>query len=149
MNGKPIGPPIQSNDLADYYRSTIDNVFHRGLTNGQAWVCQLANDVLQGGVFTGNTLRAWGAHLDAVALRCGHVDPADGPWFYEWNRRKRRRVDAYSHMTDWTAFLAGIRRGYFRGNPATGRGAEAREAAVFIHDFVSDHLPLYVELDVP
>jgi hypothetical protein len=53
----------------------------------------------------------------------------------------------FPNMTNWSVFLQGIQRGYFVGEPSTGQG-DARSAAVFVHDFVSDHLPLVLELDV-
>lgn len=53
----------------------------------------------------------------------------------------------FPSMTNWTAFMNGLEAGEFRGDATTGQGADARQAAVFIHDFVSDHLPVTVTFE--
>jgi hypothetical protein len=50
-------------------------------------------------------------------------------------------------MTDWEDFLASVKVGSFTGDFQSGDGPGARSAAIFTHDFVSDHLPLIAEFD--
>lgn len=147
LHGKPIGDPIESDDLADYRRGAIDNIFDRGLTNGDRDVKLLPDDLLTGGVYTGTLLRRWVAPMQAVELGADEVDPLLGPRDWKGGGRRRRLVQLFPNMTDWTAFMNGLQAGEFRGDVATGQGADARQAAVFIHDFVSDHLPVMVTFD--
>jgi hypothetical protein len=148
VDGKPIGPAIEGDKLRDFYRATIDNVFVRGLTNDNTYVCRLPADTMKGGVFTGDKLKRWSAHLDKLVLSPGNVHKKQGPRTREWVDGQWELKPIFPHMTDWTAFLAAVKRGWFKGDANTGDGVEARQAAEFIHDFVSDHLPLYVEFDV-
>lgn len=152
-SGKHNGPPIESNDLDDYEGSAIDNLFERGLANTVPRVLRLDRNVMLGGPFTGAFLQQWAPRLtkamNAALASGGRIDPDLGPMLIVRDgRNKRKLVPSFANMTDWTAFTRAINRGYFRGDWTTGQGADARGAAVFTHDFVSDHLPVCVDFDI-
>ena len=149
--GTPTGNPIESDDVDDYYHSSIDNLFYRGLAGVNAFVPKLPELVMDAGDLTGPPLKKWKIHLEKFAL-----DSMRQGWGVSATRGplKRMLVDRqwglhpiFSNMTNWNLFLRGIRIGRFEGNHDTDTGG-ARSAAEFIHDFVSDHLPLIIEFDV-
>jgi hypothetical protein len=146
--------PITGNNLANYTGKPIDNLFIRGLDNAGFAVPDLANKVMTGGVFTGALITAWLARLTKTETQAlatgGRIDATEGPMLNVRipKTNKRKLIQAYPSMTNWTAFKAAVTRGDFTGAPATGIGTEAREAAIFVHDFVSDHLPVYVSFDI-
>lgn len=143
--GKPIGPPIQSRDLADYRRGTLDNIFERALVNGTGYVLPLPRHVMRNGWLAGRTLRGWYAYLLTVEAAVGNIDAARGPRLRTRRRGVWRLVPVFPSMTDYDAFRRGLQNGGFDGDPATGIGLEARECAIFIHDFISDHFPMVME----
>jgi hypothetical protein len=145
VNGVPVGPPILNQNLGFYYSRPIDNVFYRGVTNPNTYVLLLPNTVMQGGALTGAPMQRWFNGLVQVALAAQQIDAQLGPQNPTGAFGALEPV--FPNMTDWNRFLTGIQQGFFLGDPDTGAG-DARSAAVFVHDFVSDHLPLYVEFDV-
>jgi hypothetical protein len=145
-NGKRTGPPIVTDNLADYYHRTIDNVFHRGFTNAFAYTLLIPNMLMQGGDL-GALMQPWYQPLADISMNADGVDDDWGPWM--WVRVPPRPFEQqiFPSMTKWKEFLAGVQQGYFTGDAKTGIG-DARNASVFTHDFVSDHLPVVVEFDV-
>jgi hypothetical protein len=148
--GTPTGTPIESNDIEDYYHSSIDNLFYRGLSGVDAYVPALPELVMDDGYLTGRPLKLWKTHLENIALNSvtkkWGVDPNRGPLKRMLVNRKWGNYPIFPNMTNWNLFLRGIRIGRFEGDHDTDTGG-ARSAAEFIHDFVSDHLPLIVEFD--
>jgi len=100
---------------------------------------------------TGPPLKKWKIHLEKFALdsmRQGWgVSATRGPLERMLVDRQWGLHPIFSNMTNWNLFLRGIRIGRFEGDHDTDTGG-ARSAAEFIHDFVSDHLPLIIEFDV-
>jgi Endonuclease/Exonuclease/phosphatase family len=151
VRGKPIGPQIQDNDINNYYHSVIDNIFHRGLTNPQTRRADLTAAVMNGSALTGAFISNFFNHIDrwrAIALaRGGDVDPMLGPRFPVTRKRVRTLEPKFPNMINWQYFIAGLHQGNFTGNWNSETGG-ARSAAMFIHDFISDHLPVFVEFDI-
>jgi hypothetical protein len=149
--GTPTGNPIESDTIADYYHSSIDNLFYRGLAGVRAFVPALPALVMDAGDLTGAPLKIWKNHLERIAYDSVRnkwgVDPNKGPLKRMIIKGKTEYLPIFSNMTNWSLFLRGIRIGRFEGDHDTDTGG-ARSAAEFIHDFVSDHLPLIVEFDV-
>ncbi len=149
--GTPTGTPIESNDIEDYYHSSIDNLFYRGLTGVTAYVPMLPELVMDDGHLTGPPLKLWKTQLERFAYNSTRdgwgVSDTQGPLKRMLVNRRWGLHPLFPNMTNWKLFLRGIRIGRFEGNHDTGTGG-ARSAAEFTHDFVSDHLPLIVEFDV-
>jgi hypothetical protein len=149
--GKPIGPQIQDNNINNYYHSVIDNIFHRGLTNPQSSMADLPAAVMNGSALTGAFVSNFFNHIDrwrALAVnRGGNVDDMLGPQFPVRRKGVTTLVPQFPNMINWRYFIEGLRQGNFTGNWNSETGG-ARSAAMFIHDFISDHLPLYVEFDI-
>jgi hypothetical protein len=146
--GTPTGPPIQDDDINAYYHSVIDNLFYRNLTNANVHAVPLLETVMNNGAFTGALVRNFYNHIykwRRIALaRGGDVDNMLGP---RLPVRRQGLVPKFPHMINWQYFIRGLRRGDFSGDWDSDTGG-ARSAATFIHDFISDHLPVYVEFDI-
>jgi hypothetical protein len=144
VRGAHGGSPIDSDEIDDYLGGSIDNLFQRGLDDPDVFISQLPFHVMQGGKLNGPPVQAWYPHLLAIEDMAidddGQVTATTGP---EWGNG----TAIYPNMTDWAAFKAGVQQGYFNGNNATGQG-DARSCAVFIHDFVSDHFPVFVDFEI-
>jgi hypothetical protein len=151
VHGVPTGPQIQDNVIDNYYHSVIDNIFHRGLTNPQAFMADLPAAVMNGSALTGAFITNFFAHIDrwrAIAVgRGGDVDPMQGPRLPITRKRVTTLEPKFPNMINWQYFIAGLQQGNFTGNWNSQTGG-ARSAAMFIHDFISDHLPVYLEFDI-
>ena len=130
------GPPIASPAVGNYYFSSIDNMFQRGLTLQAAteyFVVDLLTEVM-------------GAHADMVAGVQGylpglHATAVGAPGGINANTGP---LDAFGNplfgfFTDWNVFAGGLVNGQF---------PTARSAAEFVRMFVSDHMPVVIGFNV-
>jgi hypothetical protein len=127
------GAEIQSNNVNAYYLSSIDNLFYRNLANVAAsrpdLLTMLMDDVNL--PFAGVIEQFDGPLQVAVnaALGLYHGNPFTG---YDANGD---RIWTYPDIADFEDFREQVQGGVF---------TDARQAAEFLHIFVSDHLPLVI-----
>jgi hypothetical protein len=124
---------------------------YRGLTNPQLFICLLPQAVTGNNELTGGLVSNFFNHVDrwrAIAVnRHGDVHPMFGPRLPIRRKGVTTLEPQFKNMINWQYFIAGLQQGSFTGNWNSQTGG-ARSAAMFIHDFISDHLPVFVEFDV-
>jgi hypothetical protein len=124
------GADIMSNDVNDYYLSSIDNLFYRNLANAAPSRPDLLTMLMDEGVpFAGVIDQFDGPLQTAVNAAAGlhNGNPYTGidqNGDYIWT---------YPDIYNFEEFREQVQASMF---------SEARQAAEFLHIFVSDHLPL-------
>jgi hypothetical protein len=131
--------PIMRDNLNDYRSRPIDNMFSRDVVPGNTGFVDVLGDVMQHAALSGAPVQRYLARLNAAVIGATAVNPTRGPT--DW-----LGTPMIPDMRNWTQFYNGVQQGYFDGaTPFTGTGG-ARSAAEFVRTFVSDHLPVWVEL---
>lgn len=128
------GPAINAANNNAYSFSAIDNMFERNTAHTHFAIVDLMADVRGANVDTMAGIQAYAADmnfLDAANMgahaNTGPVDAAGNSIFTFFDA---------GIANDWATFLAGVNAGTF---------PNARSAAVFLRQFVSDHLPMMIE----
>ena len=138
--GRFTGKAIESTSIADYYKKSIDEMFHRGLEltpNGENfYLWPVPAEVMANGSMVGAPVQVYANNLQSIldtSVQSGWgVDPDYGP--------KDEAGDyIFPFLTDWTTFYAGVQAGTL---------TDARSAAEFVREFVSDHFPIVIDFQV-
>jgi hypothetical protein len=137
--GRFTGPPITSANNNNYTFSSIDDMFHRGITlhaPGRCYVWDLLQDVRGVNANIAAGIQAYFAGVNGIANGAAGISANTGP--HDVNN-----IPLYkffnSGVNDWNTFITDLNAGRF---------TTARGAAEFVRMFVSDHLPLVIEFDV-
>jgi hypothetical protein len=129
--------PILKPDLSAYYSRPIDNIFSRDVP-GRQEVTLLPQAVLAGGALTGAPVQRFFPLLLNAMQEGTAYDAHRGPLKYA--------SPLIPDIWNWQRFYAGVAQGYFDGTDWDKGTGGARSAAQLIRTFVSDHLPVVVEL---
>jgi hypothetical protein len=134
--GTFTGPAIAGATPDDYYFSSIDNIFWRSTGADEAVVWGLIESCEAGGSMTGAPIQAYHGYLQglvAAATLAGYGLTAGCPNDSAGN-------PLFPNITNWANFLTDVFNGTF---------TSSRRAAEFVRIFLSDHLPLRLELTYP
>lgn len=136
------GPPITGGAVANYKFSAIDNGFYRGFIPSYVNVWDMVDEVMGPGGGPMNAgiqagIQGYMVHLFGLAIANGGSDPDTGPQ----NALGQPVFDFFGNYAGgvgrWNDFFWDVCMGQFQ---------TPRAAAVFYRMFVSDHLPILVQI---
>ena len=130
------GMEIDSDDPDDYYLSQIDNLFHRGLTAPATSRPDLITMLMDPAANYAAEITAFDGPLQAAVNAAAGMSNGNP---YTGVDQNGDFIWTYPGISDFTDFRQEINNGAFN---------EARQAAEFLHIFISDHLPVLVTFTV-
>lgn len=136
QNGIFNGPPIAGANDDDYYFSPIDNIFFRTTGNNQEWIYDLIGAVQAGGSLVGGPIQSYYMYLQGLVANA----TAQGYGLTGGCPNDSQGNPLFPNITNWANFVNDVNAGTF---------TSARRAAEFVRIFLSDHVPLVLELTYP